>query len=140
MTLADAIALYEQFIGSYDGPWHHSPDPEELEGLEEGILSTWPRIRPVIEAAANEGDDEAKVALRQGDVVHQMVNEGPLRTQRWRDKYQGEFGPVSEADITRAPPPGDSPVRHAHEDDEQLYAVHEHPGGREPHEHEWDEN
>ena len=27
---------------------------------------------------------------------------------------------------------------HAHSDDERLYAVHEHPGGAEPHEHEWD--
>ena len=44
----------------------------------------------------------------------------PLRDQRWRDKHWGEFGPISEADIARAPPPGDSPVRHAHEDDERL--------------------
>ena len=61
-----------------------------------------------------------------------------MPTKRWRDKYQGEFGPVRESDIARAPPPGNSPVRHAPEDDEWLYAVHEHPGGAEPHDNEWE--
>ena len=140
MTLADAIALYEENIGEYGAEWHHEPDLEEYEGLEEGVVATWSRIRPVVQAAVDRGDEEASIALRQGDFSYQLVNEGPLKTQRWRDKYQGEFGPVSEADIARAPPPGDSPVRHAHEDDERLYAVHEHPGGAEPHEHEWDED
>ena len=151
MTLADAIALYEQHIGAYGGEWHDDPDPEEFEGLVDGIPETWPRIRPVIEAAANEGDEEAAIALRQGDDTHALANhmvnheeertEGcPICEAEYRDKYWGAFGPVSEADITRAPPPGDAPVEHAHSDDEQLYALHSHPGGAEPHDHDWDED
>lgn len=52
------------------------------------------------------------------------------------DKFTGPFGPVSEADIVRAPEPGpDDPVRHGHEASDDVYIVHEHPGGRETHRH-----
>ena len=138
-------------IGAYGGWWHHDPDPEELEGLTDGILATWPRIRSAIEAAANEGDDEATISLEQGDHTHalasHMVNHEEERTEgcpiceaEYRDKYHGAFGPASESDIARAPDPGDDRVEHAHSDDERLYALHEHPGGAEPHEHDWDED
>ena len=146
--MADCAALLtarDGLAGRGSLNWSASTPIDRWEGV---ALAGSPRIRPVIEAADSE---EAAIALEQGDAVFavadHMVNheeeraEGcPICEAECRDNYQGAFGPVSEADITRAPPPGDAPVEHAHSDDEQRYALHSHPGGAEPHDHEWDED
>ena len=63
-------------------------------------------------------------------------------SEHYASKYHGDFGPVGEDDIVRAPPPGNTPVRHAHgtyPDDpdhvEGSLILHEHVGGWEQHTH-----
>ena len=85
---------YEEIIGDYGHEWHHSPDPEELEGLEGDIVREWPTMR---ESLADSPDDEAVIALSQGDEVYRLATITVAR-----ERYEldiGEWGEEADGEL-----------------------------------------